>query len=63
VRERKTFRINVNHPDYIRAAKHWGGTQKYIRELCMHEAYIYSLEGKNRDWYIDRSDEFMTTRF
>jgi len=59
VRERKMFRINVNHPDFVAASKVRGGTQKYIRELCMHEAYIYSIEGKQREWYIGRADEFM----
>ena len=59
VRERKTFRINVNHPDYITASKVRGGTQRYLRELCMHEAYVYSLEGKAREWYVERYDEFM----
>ena len=59
VRERKTFRINVNHPDFIRASKSKGGRRRYIREVCMHEAYIYSLEGQRRTWYSDRSDEFL----
>ena len=59
IRERKAFRINVNHPDYVAASKCRGGSQKYIRELSMHEAYIYSLEGKQREWYIDREDEFL----
>jgi hypothetical protein len=59
VRERKLFRINVNHPDFILATKHSQGRRQYIRELCLHEAYIYSLEGRPKDWYIDRSDEFL----
>ena len=59
VRERKTFRINVNHPDFLVAAKSKNGRRQYIRELCMHEAYIYSLEGRQRDWYVDRADEFL----
>lgn len=59
VRERKAFRINVNHPDFIRASKHKGERRRYIREVCMHEAYIYSLEGEQQRWYIDRSDEFL----
>lgn len=59
VRERKLFRINVNHPDFILAAKSKRGRRLYIRELCMHEAYIYSLEGKPKEFYIGRSDEFL----
>lgn len=60
VRERNAFRINVNHPDFILAAKSQRGRRSYIRELCMHEAYIYSLEGRQRDWFTDRSDEFLS---
>ncbi|UCG86703.1 MAG: hypothetical protein JSW71_22860 [Gemmatimonadota bacterium] len=59
VRERKAFRINVNHPDFVLAAKSKRGRRQYIRELCMHEAYTYSLDGKQRDWCVDRSDEFL----
>lgn len=59
IRGRKSFRINVNHPDYVLAAKSRGGRRRYIRELCMHEAYIYSLEGEAREWFIHRSDEFL----
>ena len=60
VRERKVFRINVLHLDFLASAKSPKGRRQYIRELCLQEAYIYSLEGKPRDWYIDRSDEFLT---
>lgn len=59
VRERKLFRINVNHPDFILAAKSRGGRRLYIRELCMHEAYIYSIEGTPREFYIGRADDFL----
>ena len=59
VRERKSFKINVNHADFIAAAKSQRGRRQYIRELCLHEAFIFSLEGRPRQWYIDRSDEFM----
>jgi len=59
VRERKAFRINVNHPDYVKAAKHKPDLRRYIQEVCMHEAYLYSLEGKRRDWYQDCEDEFL----
>ncbi len=25
----------------------------------MHDVYIYALDEKQREWYIDRSDEFL----
>jgi hypothetical protein len=59
VRERKAFRINVNHPDFVHSSKYKGGRRRYIREVCMQEAYTYSLEGEQRKWYIDKADEYL----
>lgn len=59
-RDRKAFHINVLHPDYIAAAKSKNCRRSYLKEVCMHEAYAYSLEGEQRKWYEDRSDEFLT---
>ena len=59
VRDRKAFRINVNHKDFICSSKQTGGRRKYIREVCMQEAFIYSLEGEQQKQYIERSDEYL----
>lgn len=59
VRERKAFRINVNHPDYVRAAKSARDLKQYLQEVCMHEAYLYSLEGRKHEWYRECEDEFL----
>ena len=58
-RERKAFRINVKHPDFIIAQKRAGKRRRYIREICMHEAFIYSLDHSTRKQMEELSDEFM----
>jgi hypothetical protein len=59
VRERKAFRINVNHPDYVVASRSSRDLKQYLQEVCMHEAYLYSLDGKKHDWYRECEDEFL----
>ncbi len=58
-RDRKAFKINVKHPDYVAALKTPRRRRQYIRELCVHEAYIYSLEGTRRREMESLSDELM----
>lgn len=59
VRDRKTFHINVCHPDYVSASKTKHGPRLYIKEVCLQEAYIFSLDGEQKKQYEDRSDEFL----
>ncbi|MCI0452365.1 MAG: hypothetical protein L0Z51_08235 [Candidatus Latescibacteria bacterium] len=59
VRERRAFRINVNHPDYVRSARNPRDLKRYLQEVCMHEAYLYSLDGKKRELFQECEDEFL----
>lgn len=65
-RGRKEFKINIRHPDYLAALKSSRKRRDYIREICLHEAYIFSLEGSRRSQAEAFSDEIMgywTTAF
>ena len=58
-RGRREFKINVKHPDYMLALKHPQKRRDYIREICLQEAYIYSLDGRRRSQMEEFSDELM----
>ena len=59
-RSRKEFKINVKHPDYIEACKTFHKRRNYIREVCIQEAFLFSLDKPRRKQMEDLSDEFMT---
>ncbi|MFH2011034.1 MAG: hypothetical protein ABI333_30825 [bacterium] len=65
-RGRKEFKINVKHSDYLAALKNTRKRRSYIREICLHEAYIFSLEGARRkqaEAYADELLGYWTTAF
>jgi hypothetical protein len=56
----------VKHSDYLAALKSSGKRRSYIREICLHEAYIFSLEGTRRKQAEAFTDELLgywTTAF